>query len=258
MHGAETCTIPEANYGLIRKWRLKWAVYISVKMATKVLPVSRHLMRGESLNDQGKTSPQGLFHYFPNLTVDYKVIPNGFDTNYWSADPDVQRIQNLIIAVAKPSQFVHKGINMLIDAAKELTEYNFEIIGSKGESYTCPDTPNVRVLPYMSAEKLRSRFQSAAIYIQPSYWEGFGCALCEAMLCGCYPIVSNACELPAIIGPFGTVMTDFSKSALVQAIQNSALQNYSDVQRQKISAHVAKLYPLTSRSAALLGVLSGK
>ena len=58
----------------------------------------------------------------------------------------------------------------------------------------------VKFLGFVSKEDLRILYSSAALFVFPSFEEGFGFPVIEAVLCGCLPICSNTGSLPEVIG----------------------------------------------------------
>jgi len=53
---------------------------------------------------------------------------------------------------------------------------------------------------YVPEENLPAYYSAAECLILPSFYEGFGCPLLEAMACGCPVIISNRPSLPEIAG----------------------------------------------------------
>jgi glycosyltransferase involved in cell wall biosynthesis len=65
--------------------------------------------------------------------------------------------------------------------------------------------PEVRAqvitLPHVPGDLLRSLYQTARIYLHPSYYEGFGLPLLEAMAAGTPVVTSRTSCLPEVAGP---------------------------------------------------------
>jgi len=80
-----------------------------------------------------------------------------------------------------------KGLDYLIQAAKELDHVEFLIVGEGRErkrlEMIAPD--NVEFLGYVSQEILSELYSKALIFCLPSIGEGFGLVLLEAMASGC-------------------------------------------------------------------------
>lgn len=81
----------------------------------------------------------------------------------------------------------------------------------------------------VTSSDLISLYNLAKIYVQPSYAEGFGLPVLEAMACGCPVIVSNASSIPEIVGDAGIFFNPYETHTLAQKIislyQNGEEQN---------------------------------
>lgn len=62
-------------------------------------------------------------------------------------------------------------------------------------------TDSVRVLGYVPYQDLPGLYNLARMLIFPSYFEGFGIPIVEAMACGCPIVCSNTTSLPEVAGP---------------------------------------------------------
>ena len=59
---------------------------------------------------------------------------------------------------------------------------------------------NLKILGYVSKEKLRDLYFGAEVFVYPSLHEGFGLPVLEAMACGCPVVTSNVSSLPEVAG----------------------------------------------------------
>lgn len=57
----------------------------------------------------------------------------------------------------------------------------------------------VKVFGYATGSELKNLYQNAEFFIYPSFYEGFGFPVVEAMFCNCPVITSNASSLPELI-----------------------------------------------------------
>lgn len=80
-----------------------------------------------------------------------------------------------------------KGINYLIQVARELPHINFKIVGrDEDESWIKADAPgNVEFLGFVSQEELYDLYSKALIFCLPSVAETFGIVILDAMASGC-------------------------------------------------------------------------
>jgi len=70
-----------------------------------------------------------------------------------------------------------------------------------------------------------------------SNFEGFGVAICEAMLCKCVPIVSDVNFLPEIIGDSGFVLRKRDKKMLIVLLEeamSSKIEELSNLSKERI------------------------
>ena len=95
-------------------------------------------------------------------------------------------------------------------------------------------------------------------YLQLSLSEGFPNALCEAMLCGCIPIVSNVGAMPMIVEGIGGILQTKSVSKLRELLSEYLTK---DSQEKKMLAEnsrnrISEKYTLESRQTNLLELIS--
>lgn len=60
-------------------------------------------------------------------------------------------------------------------------------------------TPNVEFTGFVAEDELIKWYQKAKVYNQPSWHEGFGISVAEAILCECIPVVSDCGALPEVV-----------------------------------------------------------
>ena len=62
-------------------------------------------------------------------------------------------------------------------------------------------------------------YSGAEMFIYPSFYEGFGMPVLEAMKCGLPVICSNTTSLPEVIGDCGIQINPYSDKELVEAME---------------------------------------
>jgi glycosyltransferase involved in cell wall biosynthesis len=76
----------------------------------------------------------------------------------------------------------------------------------------------LRATGYLTDPELRALYQSAACFVYPSLYEGFGLPPLEAMACGCPVVVSRAASLPEVCGDAAVYCDSHDPSDIARAI----------------------------------------
>jgi glycosyltransferase involved in cell wall biosynthesis len=79
-------------------------------------------------------------------------------------------------------------------------------------------------------------FNSAGYFLSASYYEGSGTALCEAMSCGCIPVISDIPSFRMIRGDSGLLFEPGNETALLETLEQ-ALQLNGEENRNKALLH---------------------
>jgi glycosyltransferase involved in cell wall biosynthesis len=128
--------------------------------------------------------------------------PYGVDVKFWAPGPTHEPPEPLRFIYAG-NVSVRKGVALLIEAwsKADLRDANLTLVGSWGlaESKLRALPAGVRWLPPCSSQALRERYRESHVFVFPSYSDGFGLVLLEAMACGLPAIASEACIGPEII-----------------------------------------------------------
>ena len=128
--------------------------------------------------------------------------PYGVDVEFWTPVPSDKQpgpLRFIYAGTVSP----RKGVALLIEAWSkaglrdaELTLVgSWELAGSKLRSLPA----GIRWVPPCSSQALRDRYRESHVFVFPSYSDGFGLVLLEAMACGLPVIASEASIGPEII-----------------------------------------------------------
>ncbi len=134
-----------------------------------------------------------------------------------------------------------KNINTLIRAFNYLKrnakiEHDLVLIGKKGWKYqsilqeieASPYRNQIYHLDYLSDQLVALFYQQAEVFVYPSYYEGFGLPILEAMTLGTPVITSNTSSLPEVIGNAGILIDPNNMlelaEAILQVINNTQLR----------------------------------
>ena len=80
----------------------------------------------------------------------------------------------------------------------------------------CPDIP---VTGYVADEDLNALYSGATCFVYPSYFEGFGLPVLEAMKCGTPVIAGNRTSIPEVAGEAALLFDPFDVTSLVAALR---------------------------------------
>lgn len=252
-HGTDCASIPEIKYGSLRISLLKRICNFSYRRADAIFPVSESLIETELLFDPAiKSRKQGLLYHFPELKVPIKTIYNGLDDSQWTLPTQVDRIPNSFLAVMSSSQFQLKGGDLILEIAKNYPQCSFYFAGVQASAIAFESTDNVHFLGFLSPEELKNWYQKSEFYFQLSSFEGFGCALCEAMLCGAIPIGSNTNHIPQIAGDSGFIISKKSLEAAIPIIDKALSAPNKDLLSINSRLHIQANYSLALREQKLI------
>lgn len=106
-----------------------------------------------------------------------------------------------------------KNLLNLVRAYETLKERHFieeslVVVGKKGWGFDktlnyigkSPQKHSIKLIGYVPTADLGSFYDSASLFVYPSFMEGFGIPPLEAMKCGCPTLTSNTSSLPEVIG----------------------------------------------------------
>ncbi|MEX2006660.1 MAG: glycosyltransferase family 1 protein [Candidatus Saccharimonadales bacterium] len=114
---------------------------------------------------------------------------------------------------------------------------------------------NIITTGYVPDEDLPAIYSGATLFVYPSFYEGFGIPLLEAMACGVPVITSNNTSLPEVVGSAAILVEAGDTTALSKAI-NKVLNNpeRANLLREKGLAQ-AKKFSWEKSAKKLMAVL---
>jgi glycosyltransferase involved in cell wall biosynthesis len=255
--GTDCVSFPGIGYGNFYKSLLGLFTKWSFQLATHISPKHESLWFHNYSYDSTEPTKQGIQAFVPNLKTAHTVITNGYDYNKWKST-NANRVPKSFITVSGgfqfPFQVALKGVDLILEVAPYFPECTFTILGVPEWKKLEIKSQNIVVLPPAKNEDLIEVYSKHQYYLQLSMAEGFPNALCESMLCGCIPIVSDVFSMPEIIGDSGYVLKernlDQLKSLIHDAIEDP-LSKKSELARNRIK----ESYSLTKRKDALIKLI---
>ena len=74
---------------------------------------------------------------------------------------------------------------------------------------------------YIAGQDLPALYSGAVCFVYPSYFEGFGLPILEAMQCGASVIAGNRTSIPELVADAGLLFDPFDANALVAALKRT-------------------------------------
>lgn len=254
--GTDTVSFPEIQYGCFYKKYLRSFTRLSIRYATKLFPVSETLVEYEYSYSKCKYPKQGYKTFVPNVKTPYEVIHNGYNPDRWKLQLEKEPNSFITVAADLGTRFGPKlkGIDLILEVSKSFLQCKFYILGGDKLNIDLPE--NVIPISNIPHSEIASFIGNKQFYLQLSMSEGFPNALCEAMLCGCTPIVSNVGAMPMIVDyNHDNILLTKNVSQLATLIQTN-LTNYTTENQHRWRSIIVNNYSLIDRKKQLLKALS--
>jgi glycosyltransferase involved in cell wall biosynthesis len=191
----------------------------AVKKAKKIITVSR-------------STADDFNRFFPGYDKKVEVIYNGISKRFMvMPDEEKERFRKkkglgnyiLFIGNNKP----HKNIKGLVKAFKtiheEYPDFKLVIISAgfslEGLSLEDKVKKDIVILDGVTEEELILYYNCAFMLVLPSFYEGFGLPIIEAMACGCPVATSNISSMPEFGGDAAVYFDPYDISSIYKAIR---------------------------------------
>ncbi|MCX6766209.1 MAG: glycosyltransferase family 1 protein [Candidatus Moranbacteria bacterium] len=165
-----------------------------------------------------------------------QVIPHGISQDFRAMEKNDPKLAATRKKYGLPQKFIfflgniepRKNISSIIEAYKsvvlknpKLSEYKLVLAGNINS--LCRDLiekEDVKICGYIEREDRPYVYNLASLFVYPSFFEGFGLPILEAMACGTPVIASNNSSLPEVSGK-ATLPIDPNRPAeLAEAMEN--------------------------------------
>lgn len=239
--GGEVAKIPEMGYGTMLNPRAARKVKLALKYSDKVLAVSE----------------------FNKEEISKYADPKKIELVYNAVDHEKFKVgttkENLVLTVSGISNInvKRKGLETFVKASKYLPDTKFVLIGKpvdnsfKNLKLIAP--ANVEILGFIPNEQLVEYYQKAKVYCQLSYYETFGVALAEAMLCECVPVSTHNAALPEVVGDTGFYVPYGDEKATSDAIKEALKSDKGKEARKRIEDK----FLIEIRESKLISIILG-
>ncbi len=241
----KVCSIMDLGYlefsGQFEKkvfWQLKYWTAISIFASKQVLTIS-------------ESSKQDIVRHYTWASKKITVTPLSHDLtekDFRVSEKDVRRVKNkysivadyvLYVGTLKPS----KNIEGLVAAFAKLTSKNslqLVIAGKKGWMYTSMFNlvkklgieKRVVFTDYVTDDDKMALRKGAKVFVQPSFWEGFGIDTLSCMALGVPVVASNVGSLAEVIGNAGVVIDPYNIDDIARGLSKVLNMSQKEYNKQ--------------------------
>lgn len=166
------------------------------------------------------------------------VVPNAVDAAFVPASTvDVDSFRAVLNATPETlcclnvgSNHPRKNVSAILQALSRLKQQGVPIQFWKVNGVFSPEqkafieehalSDSIRQLENIDASTLVKAYSAADILVAPSFHEGFGLTLLEAMACGTPVITSNVSAMPEVVGEAGLLVDPNDSGAIADSLQN--------------------------------------
>lgn len=205
-------------------WQLKYWSAISIFVSKRVIAISQ-------------ATKKDIVRHYPFASRKIKVTLLGYDQERFNSNvqkSDVRRIKDgysiggdyiLFLSTLKPSKNL-EGIVKAFSVVRRKRDIKLVIAGKKGWMYEGIFgivkekglENDIVFTDFIDEKDKKPLLQGAKVFVSPSFWEGFGLHVLEAMACGTPVIVSNRGSLPEIVGEEGVVVDPENVESIANGI----------------------------------------
>lgn len=242
--GWDVANMPEINYGAHAMFPHAPMVRGLFRRATRVLAVSEYAARGAM-----------KYARVPEDRIG--VIWHGFDPEEFPMSKQT-RTRDVLTVAGTHSRI--KNLDLILDTAALMPDLKFQVAGILDPSdliaFKGRKLANVEFTGWLTKDQLKDRMSTTRVYFQPSSHESFGCAVAEAMLIGCIPVVTRTSALPEVVGQAGFYLEEAGPHLAVAAIRKALAA--PEEARERARAQIVNNYslePYRTRFLAELAVL---
>jgi glycosyltransferase involved in cell wall biosynthesis len=252
IHDANVFTAPE-SYGRGFRTAYRALQPLLARRSARIATVSQ-------------ASARQLARHLPLRAADIAVLPNGHEHALAWDPAKSDRARGLLAAradaerpfvLALGSRGRHKNLALLVKIAPRLADLGLDVViaGGGGGIFAeeqLPHAANVRLLGRVSDDDLAFLLERALCLAFPSWTEGFGLPILEAMARGCPVVSSDRASMPEVCGDAALLASPADPAAWVGHVR---LLAESPALRQELSERGRGRLPLFSWRSTAEGYL---
>lgn len=229
------CSIMDLGYlefsGQFRKkdfWQLKVWTAISVYVSKRIFAISN-------------STKDDIVRHYPSSKGKIYVTPLAYDDkkfNMHISQDDVRRVGSrhsivtdyvLYLGTLKPSKNIEGLIEAFatLNSKTQIPNYKLVIAGKKGWMFESifekvkkmGIEDKVIFTDFIAEEDKPALIKGAKVFVLPSFWEGFGLDVLNAMACGVPVVCSNVGSLPEVVGEAGILIDPHNTESIAEGMR---------------------------------------
>ncbi len=171
----------------------------------------------------------------------------------------------LFVGAVEPRKNLETLIGAFGDIERSFGNLHLIIVGPKGWLYESVFkkveelglTNKVHFTGFVADEELIYLYNGAQVFVYPSFYEGFGIPVLEAMACKIPVIVSNTSSLPELVGDAGMLVDPHSQEGFAEAMRK-VLSDKDEAERLSEKGYLRSANFSWEKSAkALMDIFKG-
>lgn len=225
-----------AGYSWFERWYAKFATRLALKRAIVLTP--------------SEFVRQEILHLFPADPTRVKVIPNGYDSELFCPVEDKEKIAAVLqkyqirqpyflsigrLEEKKNTAGIVKAFEIFKGEINHLTiqpsnHYQLVLLGKPGYGYEKvrqaiekSEFKNNIILPgWVATEDVPALMAGASAFVFPSFYEGFGIPVLEALAVGTPVIAANRAALPEVCQDAAILVNPYKPAEIARAMKEIA------------------------------------
>ena len=201
------------------------------------------LNQAEHIICNSKATAQDIVDFYGIAASKITPILLGYDAaNFYPHKQEPNCPYFLYLGRHDPYKNLH-GLIAAFAAMSNCRDYQLWLAGSTDDRFTpklqqqareLGVLERVKFLDYLDYHELPVVISNAIALVFPTFWEGFGLPVLEAMACGTPVITSNLASLPEITGDAAILINPYHTTEITRAMQSLA-------EDEKMRSHLSSL-----------------
>lgn len=189
------------------------------------LSIKRVLRLADRVITDCSNEKKMLENCYPECAGKVRAVYCGLDDAFRAREIIPARAKEkrvLFVGSMNPRKNV-KGMIKAFNTIKDRIPHELLIVGPRQEIFTDTGTvknERIRYAGYVNDMELKRLYLTSALFVLPSFYEGFGLPALEAMGCGCPVITSNVSSLPEVVGNAAVQVDPNDTEGMAEAMLN--------------------------------------